>query len=141
MHLNGELYTRYTRQKLIQLEDYDYDNLKPMQRLVYSIDNTLEQKPTYLLLYLAGFTATYVFIGGCVWWVICATGLKTTALGREPNFANCVWAAWCCTVAASAHTQQINPIGRLLATTLTLGGLATYSMVTSTLSVTLRQGP
>ena len=85
--------------------------------------------------------ATYVFIGGCVWWVICATGLKTTALGREPNFANCVWAAWCCTVTASAHTHQINPIGRLLATTLTLGGLATYSMVTSTLSVTLRRGP
>ena len=58
MHFNGEPHTRYARrQKLIQFEDYDYDNLKPMQRLVYSIDNTLEQKPTFLLLYLAGFTA------------------------------------------------------------------------------------
>jgi hypothetical protein len=43
-------------------------------------------------------------------------------------------------ITASAHTRQINPIGRLLATALTLGGLATYSMVTSTLSVTLRGG-
>lgn len=73
-----------------------------------------------------------------MWWIICAAKLKTTALGREPTFANCIWAAWCCTVAASAHTHQINPLGRVLATALTLGGLATYSMVTSTLSVTLR---
>lgn len=35
---------------------------------------------------------TYVFIGGCVWWLICAAKLKTTALGREPTLVNCVWA-------------------------------------------------
>jgi hypothetical protein len=42
--------------------------------------------------------------------VICAAKLKTTALGREPTFANCVWAAWCCTVTVGLCTlNQVDP--------------------------------
>jgi len=60
-----------------------------------------------------------------VWWCTCKLGIKTTAMGRPPSFSNCVWAAWCCVVTPSTHTHQINPVGRVLATVLTLGGLVT----------------
>lgn len=77
-------------------------------------------------------TFFWVLLGGFIWWLMCSSGLKRTALGKQPSFWNCLWASWSCVAASSTHTKESHVYGRMLALSLSLGGLLSYSILCGT---------
>jgi len=108
------------------------------QYLLYRLDVLLERYPATSILMLVLLTFFWVLLGGFIWWLMCSSGLKRTALGKQPSFWNCLWASWSCVAASSTHTKESHVYGRMLALSLSLGGLLSYSILCGTVSAAMR---
>ena len=87
----------------------------------------------------------WVFLGGVAWFAICKLGLKKGTImgigitGRGLSFPDAMWAAWSCMVSGSNHTKEVHAPGRIVAITVALGGLLSYSVMTGAISAAIKQ--
>ena len=86
----------------------------------------------------------WVFLGGVAWFAICKLGLKKGTImgigitGRGLSFPDAMWAAWSCMVSGSNHTKEVHAPGRIVAITVALGGLLSYSVMTGAISAAIK---
>ena len=110
----------------------------------YQLDRLLELHPRAFWFLLVAVVAGWVLAGAAAWWLICAMGLKRGTImgigirGDGLSFPDAMWAAWSAMVSASNHTKEIHAPGRLVAAVVAAGGLLSYSVLTGSISASVK---
>ena len=110
----------------------------------YQLDRCLELYPGAYFVMLAAVVGAWVLAGAAAWWLICYFGLKRGTImgigirGAGLSFPDAMWAAWAAMVSASNHTKEIHAPGRLVAAVVAAGGLLSYSVLTGSISASVK---
>ncbi len=110
----------------------------------YQLDRCLELYPGAYFAMLVAVVAAWVLAGAAAWWLICYFGLKRGTImgigirGAGLSFPDAMWAAWAAMVSASNHTKEIHAPGRLVAAVVAAGGLLSYSVLTGSISASVK---
>eukprot|EP00898_Chlorokybus_atmophyticus_P001285 jgi/Chlat1/2157/Chrsp17S08744 len=103
---------------------------RPITALVYALDVMLERYPSTYILLLAALTTCLVVTGALLF--------SHLERGRPVTFSEALWKSWSCVVSSSTHTKEEFPLARFVAFLLCIGGVLSYSLLTSTLSVQMK---
>ncbi|KAA8497764.1 putative ion channel POLLUX-like 1 [Porphyridium purpureum] len=121
------------------------------ERVRYKLDLWLECDRRAYLVLLAIFTVTWVFIAAFIWWLIARIMPRLMYKSRQSEsaagitkpvempFHEAIWKAWSCLASASTHTKEKTALNRFVALLLTLSGLASYSIMTASISASMKE--
>lgn len=105
----------------------------PVEQFKYRVDCALQKHPVLYFAMLLAVTLSWVLAGGLTWYTF-----RARRSGKPERLRDTLWLAWSCVAASSTHTKEREGLNRLIALSMTLGGLASYSVFTGAASAQLK---
>ncbi|KAK4258064.1 hypothetical protein QN277_007570 [Acacia crassicarpa] len=110
-----------------------FSNIKwALARLVYLFDVQLERNVGTIILALLVACASFIFIGGLLFFKL------RKQSGRNKTLEECFWDAWACLISTSSHIGQPTRIERAVGFILAIWGILFYTRLLSTMTEEFR---
>eukprot|EP00187_Rhodella_violacea_P000745 CAMPEP_0174896578 /NCGR_PEP_ID=MMETSP0167-20121228/10725_1 /TAXON_ID=38298 /ORGANISM="Rhodella maculata, Strain CCMP736" /LENGTH=881 /DNA_ID=CAMNT_0016136173 /DNA_START=140 /DNA_END=2785 /DNA_ORIENTATION=+ len=105
--------------------------------LNYKFDMWIELNEWSYFAVVLGSVTVWVATGALVWYYVIQS--DTSAGPVHFPFSEAVWRAWSCLASSSTHTKEVEFASRVIGATITLGGLASFSLLTGTISASVKE--